>query len=918
MKITPSLFHAYIKCPTKCWLKFTGELPSGNPYATWMLCQNEAYRHAAIERLRSEVLQDECAFAPPPETIKTSKWRLGFDVGVTFQNLETRLHAIERILPESRGQFARLLPIRFVFTNKLGKDEKLLLAFDAFMLSSVLGREVSLGKIVHGDNHATLKVKTSTPVADARKLLDKIAALVSSPTPPDLVLNRHCGECEFRDGCRKKAIEKDDLSLLSSMAAKERKEYNSKGIFTVTQLSYTFRPRRRPKKLRDKREKYHHSLKALAVREKKIHIVGNPAPKLEGTPVYLDVEGLPDRDFYYLIGLRVASGEGVLHHCLWAERPDDEKRIWTEFLRIISEINKPILIHYGSYETTFLKQMAKRHVGPSEGTVAANAINSAVNLLSIIYSQVYFPTYSNGLKDIAQSLGFNWSEANSSGLQAICWHDEWERTKAAVFKERLVAYNADDCAALEVVYRAILDLNAPVEGVKGREIVSVDDAQSSSGLWKKFSSPIPAFEVANDAARWDYQRDRIYIRTDKAISRTARRSKILSPRSLRPNKEATQEDSRACPECGKPGQIRCMATRILCDIRFTRDGVRRWVVKYRFCRRRCPRCFKYFGRPKEFRTKSPYGQNVTALVIYMLIDLGMTHNAVAKALDRLFNLGIQDGDVSRFKRTGAESYAVTRQQILIRMLEGTFIHADETSIVVEGQRTYVWVFATIHEVVYFYAETREASFLQAALKGFKGVLVSDFYAAYDSIPCPQQKCLIHLMRDLNDAILEYPFDEELKTLVVSFSDLLKGILETIDRRGLKRHFLRKHRSDVAKFYRGISKKDYQSDAALKCRERFDKNREKLFTFLDQDGVPWNNNNAEHAIKAFARLRRGIEGLTTAKGIEEYLILLSVCQTCNYRGLDFLDFLRSGETDIQPFAKKQPNRRSAKRSPLAAC
>ena len=49
-----------------------------------------------------------------------------------------------------------------------------------------------------------------------------------------------------------------------------------KGIFTVTQLSHTFRPRRRPKKLRDKREKYHHSLKALAIREKKLHIVGSP------------------------------------------------------------------------------------------------------------------------------------------------------------------------------------------------------------------------------------------------------------------------------------------------------------------------------------------------------------------------------------------------------------------------------------------------------------------------------------------------------------------------------------------------------------------------------------------------------------------------------------------------------------------
>ena len=136
-------------------------------------------------------------------------------------------------------------------------------------------------------------MKTSALAGEVRKRLEKIAALLSSPSPPDLVLNRHCGECEFQARCRQKAMEKDDLSLLAGMSEKERKKLHSKGIFTVTQLSYTFRPRRRPKRLRDKREKYHHSLKALAIREKKIHIVGSPELKIEGTPVYLDVEGCP-------------------------------------------------------------------------------------------------------------------------------------------------------------------------------------------------------------------------------------------------------------------------------------------------------------------------------------------------------------------------------------------------------------------------------------------------------------------------------------------------------------------------------------------------------------------------------------------------------------------------------------------------
>jgi hypothetical protein len=129
------------------------------------------------------------------------------------------------------------------------------------------------------------------------------------------------------------------------------------------------------------------------------------------------------------------------------------------------------------------------------------------------------------------------------------------------------------------------------------------------------------------------------------------------------------------------------------------------------------------------------------------------------------------------------------------------------------------------------------------------------------------------MRDLNDAVLEQPYDDELKGIAANFSGLLRLIVQTIDRRGLKHYFLKKHQHHVNRFYHQLSKTKFQSEGALKLKDRFDKNRDKLFTFLGQDGIPWNNNNVEHAIKAFARLRRNIEGLSTPSGIEEYLVLI---------------------------------------------
>jgi hypothetical protein len=74
--------------------------------------------------------------------------------------------------------------------------------------------------------------------------------------------------------------------------------------------------------------------------------------------------------------------------------------------------------------------------------------------------------------------------------------------------------------------------------------------------------------------------------------------------------------------------------------------------------------------------------------------------------------------------------------------------------------------------------------------------------------------------------------------------------------------LRKHKHAVAQFYRTLSRSLYKTEVAIGYN--------RLFTFLDHDGVQWNDNNAEHAIKAFARLRKMIGANGTPKGIPEYL------------------------------------------------
>ena len=286
-----------------------------------------------------------------------------------------------------------------------------------------------------------------------------------------------------------------------------------------------------------------------------------------------------------------------------------------------------------------------------------------------------------------------------------------------------------------------------------------------------------------------------------------------------------------------------------------------------------------------------------------MIELHLPQRSIAQSLNQLFGFNLPHDVVTHKKTRASQLYKGTYEGILKKIVNGRLVHADETKISIEGKNAFIWSLTNLEEVVYFYTETRDGDFLQELLKDFKGVLVSDFYAAYDSVNCPQQKCLIHLMRDLNNDLLKEAFNEELKGLVRKFAMLLKPIIETIDQFGLKAHFLRKHKVFVEDFYKEISQCNYKSDIVVKYKKRFEKNRDKLFTFLDYDGIPWNNNNAEHAIKTFATLRKVIGGSSSDKGICEYLTLFSICETCKSKGVSFLTFLRSGEKDIDVFIKK---------------
>jgi predicted RecB family nuclease len=902
LPVTDSVVEAYLKCPHKGYLRLRGVAGQPSEYVALQQILDAEYRaDARTAWLRRRPQATVSVDAPSIEAARGSQVITGLTI--TDAGEMCRFDALER-LDGTRGNAPRYSPVAFVRPNRVTLADRVRLTFAAGVLGRVQGTRPPIGRIVHGPKFTPLKLDLAPLARRAR--MAAAAAKALAEHPPPIVLNRHCPECEYRDSCRADAEARDDLSLLQGLSPFDIEHQNKKGIFTVTQLSHTFRPGRFRMLSQKGSRRHDPALQALAVREDTVYVARPPDLQAAATEVYLDVEGLPDPDRYYLIGLLVIRGHNRRHYSFWADEPADEPAMWRSFLQVVAGLGDDLrMFHYGSYETRFLKRMADRHSG--DPAVLGRLNESTVNVLGAIQCRVFFPAHGNGLKAIAGRLGFRWAAAAPSGLQAIVWRHRWEITRDAAHKQSLIDYNRDDCAALRRVVEFIRGLGAAGTRLEGDpKVAAVDEIQETRG--HKFGDPdyvVPEFNRIVRCAYFDYQRDKILFRTSPAVRKALRRIRRRPP-PFRVDRETTIPQPEMCPQCSSSDlHVRCDHQKTVIDLKHVRGGLKRWVTRSRAKSYRCQQCGHVMlpwrstpGRPQK------YGWAVSGWVAYATVALRLTTEAAGDVLADLFGIPFNRGEVSRHRGLAADRYRGTYESILVGLRAGLVVHADETWALIKrpSKRGYVWVFANPTAAAYVYSPSRDGDTARDTLAGFKGVLVSDFYSGYEGVDCRQQKCLVHLARDLNDELVKNPFDDDLKGLAAAFSALMQGVVETIDRHGLKAHFLGKHKRDVDRFYSRHVEVADGSVVADQFRKRLARWRPKLFTFLDHDGVPWNNNNAENAVKRFVTRRKamGGTGALNEKGLRDFLVLLSVYQTLRYRGLNFWEFLQSGETEIDNF------------------
>ena len=626
-KITRDVIESYLNCKYKGHLKLTGESGTKSDYETMTTAERASSRDRSVARLVARFGEgDACQGTTVTAATLKQGAPLLADIDLEDEGLSLRCDALKRGDGASKLGDYHYVPVLHNDGDKVGRGHKLLLAILGLAIARVQVLRPSVGLVARGPEARLGRVRLSPKLyRRAEQILGELGRLQAGGDTPRLTLNGHCQLCEFRQQCHAQAAKDDDLSLLRGMSEQEISRQNSKGIFSVRQLSYTFRVRRKNKRAKSQAFPRSFALQALAIRENKVHVHGNYSVPSSPTSVYLDIEGHPDRGPYYLIGLVVVENGVESRHSFWADCEEEQTTIFARLLDKLGQYSEYRLFHFGNYEPKALRRIKVRLLEDQQAQVEA-VLGRAVNVLSIINAHVYFPTYSCGLKDIGRSIGCNWSEPDASGLQSVVWRTAWERSQDESHKAKLVQYNVEDCLALKAVVEFLARI-APVGTAGGPgdptlpKVVRTEDLQGHAGRRYSFGkkeSTLPGFDYLNKCAYFDHQRDKVFVRTNprlRAISQRRRRAR----RPALPINKVVELPCKRCPSCNsrKLFQIGGITQQII-DLRYFRDGVKRWVTKYMSWQYSCTKCGAIFTHPDFPQVTTKYGRGLVSWCIYTL------------------------------------------------------------------------------------------------------------------------------------------------------------------------------------------------------------------------------------------------------------------------------------------------------------
>lgn len=372
----------------------------------------------------------------------------------------------------------------------------------------------------------------------------------------------------------------------------------------------------------------------------------------------------------------------------------------------------------------------------------------------------------------------------------------------------------------------------------------------------------------------------------KAPRKEARRRRPHGfARTRMPPTRTVQHAVERCPDCG---------TRLVGGwVQRTRQVIELpvapvEVIEHQFLARVCPICRKRhvpkvalegvvvgkqrlgIGLVSRIVTLREVGRLPFATIQWYLATFHQLHLSVGGLV----------GVVHQVAKLAEPAVAQLREQIRASPV----VHADETGWRQDGANGYVWTFST-PTAQYFLRRGRTKDVVDEVLdSSFSGVLVSDFYAAYDHYPGVQQRCWPHLLRDIHTLKEQYPDDVGLAAWATAVHALFEEAKAFTSPDGRERQRMQRVFEERLLVHCQPFLDDPLAVQRTLCR-RIQRHLKELFVFVADPTVPPDNNAAERSLRQLVTSRKISGGTRSDQGTTSKMTLASLFGTWRARGLN---------------------------------
>ena len=363
---------------------------------------------------------------------------------------------------------------------------------------------------------------------------------------------------------------------------------------------------------------------------------------------------------------------------------------------------------------------------------------------------------------------------------------------------------------------------------------------------------------------------------------------------------------RVCPHCQQEGlePTGHLHTQIQEDIVLQPRTI---VTEYVHQTAYCPTCRRevFQTAPEELRNCS-IGPVAKAMAVYLRHEFNLSYRNVEKIFSSLFGMPFVPASALAFSgqcaTSGAELYADLQRKVRAAQI----IHGDETHWRIDGKSAQLW-YAGNPGFDFFHADFSRGSDVAAQIFGesFGGHLVADSYAAYNIInPEGRQTCLAHLLRkakEISERIRLLPETQQDPPAIhfcTSLIDFLRGCCELGQQRNRGEHSFQKARDKIPELENTrneLCRNPLRDEEAENLRKRIsDPNRdgERLFVFLEVNGMEPTNNHAEQALRHPVIFRKICFGSRSLEGAQHLTVNLSILGTAKRQDQDPVDLIKT--------------------------